>query len=150
MKKINKDKFIEITKSSDSMAQASVRLNMHFNTFKRYAEIFGVYNPNQGGKGTKKPKKEGKKKYALNDIILYNKYPYYSTNKLRIRLIKIGYKKEQCEKCGITEWNNDIVSFELNHKDGNRFNHYIDNLEILCPNCHSQTKTYRGRNIKLK
>ncbi len=146
MLNIDKEQFVKIVKQSDSMAQASMRLGLHFNTFKRYADLFEVYNPNQGLKGKNKKKKEGRGKYFLKDIIYNNKHPQYPTDKLRRRLVAEGIKKEVCEICNITEWNNMKVSFELNHKDGNRFNHYIDNLEIICPNCHSQTKNYRGKN----
>ena len=59
----------------------------------------------------------------------------------------VGIKEEKCEECEIKEWNGKSISFELEHIDGNRFNHKIENLKILCPNCHSQTKTYRGKNI---
>lgn len=137
-----------MTKSSVSMSRAAAELNLHFNTFKRYADLFGVYKPNQGLKGSKKKRKEGNDKFFLSDIIYEGKHPQYQTNKLRNRLFSEGLKEEKCEKCDIIDWNGERVSFELNHKDGNRFNHYYTNLEILCPNCHSQTKTYRGRNKK--
>lgn len=145
---VDEKQFTKVVKESDSMAKACMKLGLHFNTFKRYALLFGVYNPNQGLKGKNKNKKEGKGKYFLEDIIYNNKHPQYPTDKLRRRLIKEGIKEAKCESCGLTEWNGERLAFELNHKDGNRFNHYIKNLEILCPNCHCQTKTYRGRNKK--
>lgn len=51
-----------------------------------------------------------------------------------------------CNKCGIKKWNGELITFELEHKDGNNQNNSRENLELLCPNCHSQTKTWRGRN----
>lgn len=51
-----------------------------------------------------------------------------------------------CAKCGIKEWQGYPISLELDHKDGNRNNDIRDNLEGLCPNCHSVTDTWRGRN----
>lgn len=54
----------------------------------------------------------------------------------------------KCNKCGIKEWNNQTLIFEIEHKDGDNFNNHRDNLELLCPNCHSQTKTFRKKKIK--
>ena len=51
-----------------------------------------------------------------------------------------------CNRCGISEWQGFKISLELDHKDGNSTNNSRDNLEGLCPNCHSVTDTWRGRN----
>ena len=53
---------------------------------------------------------------------------------------------DKCSCCGIYNWNNKPIIFELEHKDGNYKNNLEDNLCFLCPNCHSQTDTYKGRN----
>jgi len=53
---------------------------------------------------------------------------------------------EKCWCCGITEWNGKKIVFEIEHNDGNSSNNSLDNLSILCPNCHSQTSTYKNRN----
>jgi 5-methylcytosine-specific restriction endonuclease McrA len=52
----------------------------------------------------------------------------------------------KCAKCGIDKWNNIPLMLELEHKDGDSLNYDRDNLECLCPNCHSQTPTYKARN----
>ncbi|NBP01952.1 MAG: HNH endonuclease, partial [Proteobacteria bacterium] len=52
-----------------------------------------------------------------------------------------------CNKCGISKWLDKPITLELEHKDGNNKNNSRDNLEGLCPNCHSITDTWRGRNI---
>lgn len=57
--------------------------------------------------------------------------------------IKYGYK---CSICGISEWNNNHITLELEHKDGNSENNLEDNVCLICPNCHSQTETYKGKN----
>lgn len=54
-----------------------------------------------------------------------------------------GYK---CACCGISEWQGDKITLELEHVDGNHKNNCISNLKLLCPNCHSQTHTYKARN----
>lgn len=58
-------------------------------------------------------------------------------------LIEQGYK---CNRCGISEWLGESISLEIEHKDGDNANNVRDNLECLCPNCHSLTTTWRGRN----
>jgi len=52
----------------------------------------------------------------------------------------------QCQECGIEGWNGKALTFELEHIDGNGDNNNLINLLILCPNCHSQTDTYKIRN----
>ena len=53
----------------------------------------------------------------------------------------------KCAECGISDWNSKSIVFDLEHKDGNSDNNTENNLCCLCPNCHSQTPTYKGRNI---
>jgi hypothetical protein len=56
-----------------------------------------------------------------------------------------------CNKCGIDKWLGEDIILEIEHKDGDRKNNSKSNLELLCPNCHSQTKTYRkNRTNKIK
>lgn len=86
-------------------------------------------------------------KYKLEDILVENS-PYTSINKLKSRLIKEGLLKYKCCKCGITEWQNEPISLQLDHINGINNDHRLENLRFLCPNCHSQTDTYAGRNKK--
>jgi len=58
----------------------------------------------------------------------------------------LSEKKEGCWECGITEWNGKNIVLELEHIDGNSSNNLEENLSLLCPNCHSQTNTYKGKN----
>lgn len=124
-----KQEIINVCKEGNSMRHAwslmDTRIN--FKTFVKYAKSFGCYETNQSGKGlTKRPSRP----LIPLDEILEGKQPQYSTNKLRLRLIKEGIRQHQC--------------------DGNSSNHKLDNLKLLCPNCHALTPTYRGRNIKSK
>lgn len=54
----------------------------------------------------------------------------------------------KCNRCSIDNWLGEVLSLELEHKDGNNKNNKRENLEGLCPNCHSLTSTWRGRNKK--
>lgn len=85
------------------------------------------------------------KKIDLFDILEGN-HPNYQTLKLKKRLLKEEVFENKCVSCGITEWNNKPICLQLDHIDGNRYNHKLENLRILCPNCHSQTDTYCGKN----
>jgi hypothetical protein len=63
--------------------------------------------------------------------------------RLRVILEQDG----KCNNCGISHWNDKRITLEYEHKDGNNQNNSRENVEALCPNCHSQTTTWRGRNI---
>lgn len=81
----------------------------------------------------------------LSEVLV--KGNHVSTIHLKWRLIEEGVKKWRCERCNNTEWLGDKIPLELHHKDGDRTNNELDNLELLCPNCHAFTDTYRGRNM---
>ena len=51
-----------------------------------------------------------------------------------------------CEECKISSWNNKGITLELEHKNGNSEDHSLENVCLLCPNCHSQTPTYKSKN----
>ena len=64
------------------------------------------------------------------------------------RLLSNGYIEYKCNCCNISEWMNKPITLELNHINGINTDNTISNLELLCPNCHSQTDTFRGKNQK--
>lgn len=59
----------------------------------------------------------------------------------------VALRGHKCESCGLSEWLEKPISLEVHHKDGDHLNNTLENLEILCPNCHSFTKNWRGKNI---
>ena len=65
---------------------------------------------------------------------------------IKQRLIKLGIKDEACEECGIRDWLGRPLSLELHHVNGDGKDHRLENLQLLCPNCHSQTDTWGGKN----
>lgn len=78
----------------------------------------------------------------------YNRFQYGKTIKIADALSAIvNLRGRQCECCHNTEWNNQPIPLEIHHKDGNHLNNVLDNLQLLCPNCHALTENYKGRNI---
>ena len=89
-------------------------------------------------------------KIPIEDIVMKNEHPNYQPFKLLKRLIKEGYKEHKCERCGLTEWQGQPIPLQLHHKNGVHTNNLLNNLEVLCPNCHALTDTYCGKNLKKK
>ena len=69
------------------------------------------------------------------------------TGHLKRRLLAAGLKQARCEVCGGRRWNGAPMPLELDHINGKRDDNRLSNLRLLCPNCHAQTPTYRGRNM---
>jgi hypothetical protein len=138
----------EVLASSPSLRAAAKQLNISDHNLRKLASQHGLMiKTNKSGKGLKKLKKEGNGKFFLDDI-LNGKHPKYKTNWLKHRLFDAKLKENKCEECGINEWNGKPIVCELDHVNGNPEDHRLENLRVLCPNCHSQTPTYCGKNKK--
>lgn len=137
--------FIKITKECPSMTLAAKLTGMSYNSFKRKAISLQVWNPNQSKKG----RKFGHIRHDRfkTEDILAGKHPQYGTFKLKRRLIEEGIKEDKCERCGWCEKveGEEFTPCELHHINGNPTDHHLENLIILCPNCHSLTESYRFR-----
>jgi 5-methylcytosine-specific restriction endonuclease McrA len=138
MKTIDKNLFIKVCVEELTMAKAAAKLNLHFNTFKKYALKFECYSPNQSGKGIKKNIKKR----------ILNLEEYSSRASIRKIIIKENLIEYKCSECNIQTWNNKSLSLHLDHINGMNSDNRLENLRFLCPNCHSQTETYTGRNKK--
>jgi len=80
---------------------------------------------------------------------IFDNIQFVSSFKLKNLLFKFSLKDRTCESCKIETWLNLPIKLELHHKDGNSHNNNFDNLEILCPNCHSYTETFCKRKSSL-
>ena len=77
--------------------------------------------------------------------------PKTQRHRIKFRLIREGYVKNECGVCGIgPEWNGNPLVFHLDHINGDNKDNRIENFRLLCPNCHSQTETYTWKNYRRK
>ena len=91
------------------------------------------------------PSLPAKCKIPLNEILTKNST--YSRWHLKNRLIEEGIIPIVCDECGLTkEWNKKPLTLHLDHINGDNTDNRLNNLRLLCPNCHSQTSTFAGRN----
>lgn len=74
----------------------------------------------------------------------------YQSSKLKHRLLKEGLKSRICECCGLSEWRGVSIPLEVHHVNGNNKDNRLENLQLLCPNCHALTDSYRGKNKSLR
>ena len=95
--------------------------------------------------------------YELNGIShnkgQYNYERFQNGKYLRAANMKsalIAQRGHQCECCKNTKWLEQLIPLEVHHLDGDSMNNTLENLQLLCPNCHAQTDNYRNRNSKLK
>lgn len=84
---------------------------------------------------------------SLDDVMIEGSS--YSTTELGKRLVREGVKERKCEGCQLVTWVGQPIPLELDHVNGIPNDHRLENLRLLCPNCHALTPTWRGRNRRV-
>lgn len=146
----SKEQFIQAVQNSYSIRQILSTLNVrphggNYRTAQKYIQKLNLDISHFKGQGWNKGNRLSPKR-PIEDYL--NNTQTIASNKLKQRLINEGIKQHQCEHCGLTIWENKPIPLELHHIDGNHLNNNIDNLEILCPNCHHQTPNFRNTKSK--
>lgn len=142
---------IEAVQSSTSIRQVLEKLGLaeaggNYSIVKRRIQGLGLSTAHFKGQGWKKgnasPLVPAK---PISEIL--RKGTNVQSYKLKKRLFAEGLKEKMCESCLLTEWLGRSIPLELDHINGDGTDNRIENLRILCPNCHALTETYRGKKL---
>lgn len=150
-KRYDKEKLEEAVRNSLSITGVLRYLGIipaggNYRTIHRYIKEWDIDTThftgqlwNKGGHVVCSPAK------SLNEILVDGSE--YKSYRLAKRLLKEGIKEHRCELCGNDEWMGRPIPLELHHINGIHTDNRLDNLQLLCPNCHALTDNYRGKNI---
>lgn len=143
----------ESAQNSKSIRQVIIKLGLrgaggNYQQIKRYIEEEKISITHFTGKGWNKGLSGiGKPRIALSDILKQGSW--FQSYKLKKRLFAEGLKPRNCEECGWSKQSEDgYLPLELDHINGDRYDNRLENLRVLCPNCHSLKPTHRGKNKK--
>jgi len=165
IERLDSNKILEVCKSVNTYNEACKILNCGYrylinsliklNYYEEFSKKNKYFAKGKGIKKLNKPWIIRDKKGFHTDYKIWCKELFkgniISTSvRIKQHLILAGLKQDKCECCGIINWQNKPITLQLHHKDGNSNNNALENLEILCPNCHSQTDNYGSKNIKNK
>jgi 5-methylcytosine-specific restriction endonuclease McrA len=141
-RKVSDEQIIQAAGAHRSMRAAAESIGVNLNTFKVRAQKLGVYKTNQGLKGVRTEEQltsAANRRKPLEEL--------ESNAVLKARLLADGTLKNECSECGQDGvWNGKPLVMQMDHINGNNRDNRPDNLRMLCPNCHTQTNTFAGRN----
>ncbi len=146
------DKLKEIVSRCASIAQVLKELGLkptggNYRILKRKLKEENISNSHFTGMGHNKGKTWNRPKIPTTEIL--KKGSSFQSFKLKNRLLKEGLIENKCVDCGIgNQYNGKPLSLQLDHTNGDNTDNRLENLRLLCPNCHSQTDTYAGKNKK--
>lgn len=124
-----------------TLHEMTVRLKCKHTTLRRYLKEMDI---EYAGQQSRKGQLKGPNKYIDSSHYTYRGAPPIKSHILRSKLIRDGIKQDACEICGNTFWQGVHLPLELHHKDGDHFNNELENLQILCPNCHAVSAPNAG------
>jgi len=140
-KPITRDEILDVQKISKSARECARKMGVDYRTYKKYARMHGVhkmmaYPPPKGLRPCANVRSPHTGKYKIEDII-QNKWPDFPIHRLKDKLIRSGKKESICEQCGFKErrLTDGKIPLLLAFEDGNKKNHQVENLRVLCYNC---------------
>lgn len=105
------------------------------------AKLNIIYKGNQGGRGRKSLKQKPATDYLYKGSTI-------NTHSLKLKLIRDGIKVAECESCHANAWFDGTIPLELHHINGDRHDNRLENIQLLCPNCHALTDNHAGKGVK--
>jgi 5-methylcytosine-specific restriction endonuclease McrA len=144
--------FMQAVKASSSIATVLRRLGLrpstrNYEDVHRYVALFGLDTSHWTGAGHRwgsiAPVCPAP---PLSEVCVLDEF--VQPGKLKTRLLAEGILERRCAWCRRKKWRSMPIPLELDHIDGDHLNNTLENLRLLCPNCHAQTPTYEGRNVK--
>lgn len=133
----------DLIKESENINQVCKKLNKRAtnNNYKKIQDIIEKYNIDISHFNATNSQTNKSIKYTDQEIFR-NNGRVYNTNLLKKRLFNNDHKEYKCEKCGLDSWLGENIVLQIHHINGNRYDNTLENLLILCPNCHSQTNNF--------
>ena len=151
-RKYTDEQFIQAVRESFSVREALLKLNLipaggNYQAFANRVKRLNLNTDHFTGQGYLKNKKHNyKPKRKLEEILTTN--TVYKSSSLRRRLINELNVDNKCSICHIKDWQSSPITLHLDHINGIHSDNRLENLRLLCPNCHSQTETYCVKNRK--
>lgn len=151
-KKFSKEEFAKIIEESISIAEVCRKCGWkpqgdNYKVVKRYIKDYDLSIEHFTGKRTNIGNRLNKHhEVPVEDYL--TKDSYVKSNILKKKLLESGYKEYKCEnpECGLSEWYGKPIVLQLHHINGDPTDNRIENLQLLCPNCHSQTDNFGIKN----
>jgi hypothetical protein len=153
-----KENLETIVSECNSIRQVLIKIGLkeaggNYQNIKTRIEKFGIDTSHFHGQVWNKGKTWSKSKDISHKLVKNSTYSSglpLSSFRLKIQLLKLGYMKAQCDICKLTTWLGNEIPLELHHINGDRFDNRIENLQLICPNCHTFTDNYRGKNMSAR